>query len=128
MWIKSYIEFKSKDLTECNLLFKYGKIQEINMEFFSGITPFKNNSKLADDIEIFKTYKQSKSNNFCKYFIKKSIDNEVFVMYLKMNYLQYLRLQWQLKKFLIQSKEIKIEFIKYLMIAILSYMAGKFFN
>ena len=55
MWIKSYIEYKTKELIECKLLFKHGKIQEIEMEFFSGIKPFENNSELADNIEILKT-------------------------------------------------------------------------
>ena len=54
MWIKSYIEYKTKELIECKLLFKHGKIQEIEMEFFSGIKPFENNSELADNIEILK--------------------------------------------------------------------------
>lgn len=71
MWVKTYIKYKSAELTECNLLFKHGKIQEINMEHFSGITPFQNNSELSDNIEILKTYKQDNSNHFCKYFIKK---------------------------------------------------------
>lgn len=51
------------------------------MEHFSGITPFQNNSELSDNIEILKTYKQDNSNHFCKYFIKKSIDKEVFIMF-----------------------------------------------
>ena len=110
MWIKSYIEYKTKELIECKLLFKHGKIQEIEMEFFSGIKPFENNSELADNIEILKTYKQDESNKFCKYFIKKSVNKEVLKMFLDINYIQYLKLQWQLKHFLIQSKDIKIEY------------------
>lgn len=51
------------------------------MEHFSGITPFQNNSELSDNIDILKTYKQDNSNHFCKYFIKKSIDKEVFIMF-----------------------------------------------
>ena len=105
MWIKSYIEYKTKELIECKLLFKHGKIQEIEMEFFSGIKPFENNSELADNIEILKTYKQDESNKFCKYFIKKSVNKEVLKMFLDINYIQYLKLQWQLKYFLIQSKD-----------------------
>ena len=73
MWVKAYIRHKTGDLVDCDLLFKHGKIQEVNMEFFKGITPFENNSELADNIDILKTYKQDSSNNFCKYFIKKSI-------------------------------------------------------
>ena len=104
MWIKSYIKYKNPELTECNLLFKHGKIQEINMEHFGGITPFQNNSELADNIEILKTYKQDNSNHFCKYFIKKSIDKEVFIMYLELTKIKHFQLQWQLKKYLIEHK------------------------
>ena len=126
MWIKSYIEYKSKNLIECNLLFKNGKIQEIEMDFFSGIKPFENNSELADNIEILKTYKQNESNMFCKYFIKKSVNNEVLKMFLHINYIQYIKLQWQLKYFLIQSKDIKIELLKYVIFGIIGYLIANF--
>ena len=126
MWIKSYVEYKSKNLIECNLLFKHGKIQEIEIEFFSGIKPFENNSELADNIEILKTHKQDESNMFCKYFIKKSVNNEVFKMFLNINYIQYIKLQWQLKYFLIQSKDIKIELLKYVIFGIIGYLIANF--
>lgn len=124
MWVKAYIKYKTDNLIDCDLLFKHGKIQEINMEFFKNITPFENNSELADNIEILKTYKQDQSNNFCKYFIKKSIDKEVHITYLDLNFFQYFKLQWQLKKYLIQSKDLKIEVLKYIIIGILSFLAG----
>ena len=124
MWVKAYIKYKTDNLIDCDLLFKHGKIQEINMEFFKNITPFENNSELADNIEILKTYKQDQSNNFCKYFIKKSIDKEVHITYLDLNFFQYFKLQWQLKKYLIQSKDLKIEVLKYIIIGILSFLGG----
>ena len=126
MWIKSYIEYKTKELIECKLLFKHGKIQEFEMDFFSGIKPFENNSELADNIEILKTYKQDESNKFCKYFIKKSVNKEVLKMFLDINYIQYLKLQWQLKHFLIQSKDIKIELLKYVIFGIIGYLIANF--
>lgn len=126
MWVKAYIKYKSAELTEFNLLFKYGKIQQVESEIFKGITPFQNNSVLADDIKIFKTHEQNQSNNFCKYFIKKSIGNEVFVMYLKISYFEYLKLQWQLNHYLIQSRDIKIEVLKYIVLGILGLIATKF--
>ena len=107
MWVKAYIRHKTGDLVDCDLLFKHGKIQEVNMEFFKGITPFENNSELADNIDILKTYKQDSSNNFCKYFIKKSIDKEVHLTYLDIDYFQYVKLQWQLKKILDKIKRLK---------------------
>ena len=124
MWVKSYIKYKSLELIECNLLFKHGKIQEINMEHFSGITPFRNNSELADNIEILKTYKQDDSNHFCKYFIKKSIEKEVFIMNLDLTYLQHFKLQWQLKKYLIQSRDLKMEVLKYIVIGLIGFLAA----
>ena len=127
MWVKSFIEYKSKELIECKLLFKHGKIQEIEMEFFNGIKPFENNSELADNIEILKTYKQDESNMFCKYFIKKSINKEVFKIFLDINYFDFLKLQWQLKYFLIQSKDIKVEVLKYIIISILAFVGGLFY-
>ncbi len=126
MWVKAYIKYKTKDLIDCNLLFKHGKIQEVDMEFFKEITPFENNSKLAEDIYILKTYKQDSSNNFCKYFIKKSIDKEVHLTYLDITYLEYLKLQWQLKKFLIQSNELKLDILKYIVVGLLGYFIAIF--
>ena len=126
MWIKAYIKHNSDRLVDCNLLFKYGKIQEVEMEFFKGITPFENNSDLADHIELLKTYKQDKSNNFCKYFIKKSIDKEVHLTYLDISYFQYLKIQWQLKNFLIQSKDLKLDILKYIVVGLLGYLIAIF--
>lgn len=126
MWVKAYIKHKTGNLVDCDLLFKHGKIQEVNMEFFKGITPFENNSELADDIDILKTYKQDNSNNFCKYFIKKSIDKEVHLTYLNITYFQYVKLQWQLKKYLIQSKDLKIDILKYIVIGLIGYLIAIF--
>ena len=126
MWVKAYIRHKTGDLVDCDLLFKHGKIQEVNMEFFKGITPFENNSELADNIDILKTYKQDSSNNFCKYFIKKSIDKEVHLTYLDITYFQYLRLQWQLKKYLIQSNDLKLDILKYIVVGLLGYFIATF--
>ena len=122
MWIKSYIEYRNKNLIECNLLFKHGKIQEIDL--FDNVKPFQENSILADNIEILKTYKQDEYNMFCKYFIKKSINNEVLKMFLDINYIQYIKLQWQLKYFLIQSKDIKIELLKYIIFGLIGYLVA----
>lgn len=121
MWIKAFIKYKYPELIDCTLLFKHGKIQEVNMEFFHGITPFQNNSDLSDNIEILKTYKQDQSNKLCKYFIKKSIDKEVFLIYLDLNYFQYFKLQWQLRKYLIQSKDLKMEILKYIVIGSIGF-------
>jgi len=128
MWIKAFIKYKTNDLTECDLLFKHGKIQEVNMEFFKNIKAFENNSELADNIEILKTYKPDESNKFCKYFIKKSINKEVHLMYLDLTYFRYLRLQWELKHFLIQSRDFKMSILKYLAIALLGFIGGFIFQ
>ena len=126
MQVKAYIKHKTGNLVDCDLLFKHGKIQEVNMEFFKGITPFENNSELDDDIDILKTYKQDNSNNFCKYFIKKSIDKEVHLTYLYITYFQYVKLQWQLKKYLIQSKDLKLDILKYIVIGLIGYFIAIF--
>lgn len=125
MWIKGYIKWKTNDLIPHKFLFKHGKIQEVENENFKEIKAFENNSTLADNFEIFKTYKRDKSNNLCKYYIKKSVDNEVILMFLKINVFQYWKLKWQLKEWLIQSKDFKLEILKYLVIALLAYLVGK---
>ncbi|WP_458626426.1 hypothetical protein [Winogradskyella sp. PC D3.3] len=126
MWINGFIKWKSNDLIPHKFLFKHGKIQEVENENFKGIKAFENNSDLADKLEIFKTYKRDKSNNYSKYFIKKLKENEVFLMFLKINRFQYWRLKWQLKEWLIQSKDFKMEILKYLTTAFLAYLIGKF--
>ena len=47
-------------------------------------------------------------------------------MFLDINYIQYLKLQWQLKHFLIQSKDIKIELLKYVLFGIIGYLIANF--
>ena len=128
MWVKAYLKHKSPDLINCNLLFKHGKIQEVELENFKGITPFENNSELADNIEILKTYKQDSSNNFCKYFIKKSIEKEVFITYLNITRFEHFKLQWQLKKYMIQSKDLKMDILKYVVIGLIGFFAAMFYQ
>lgn len=120
MWIKSYIKYKSEQSIPFDLYFKNGKIQEVKSENFDGITPFQNNSKLAEDLKIEKVYNLSTSPNRAKYFIKKSIDGEVLLMFLDVNKSEYRRLKWQLKGYLIQSKEFKIGFVLAFLGAILA--------
>lgn len=71
MWINGFIKRKKNDLIAHRFLFMHGKIQEVENENFKGIKAFENNSILADNLEIYKTYKRDKSNNYCKYYIKK---------------------------------------------------------
>lgn len=126
MWVDGFIKWKTNDLIPHKFLFKYGKIQEVENENFKGIQAFTNNSTLADDIKIFKTYKRDITNNHSKYFIKKSIDKEIFLIFLKINTFQYWRLKWQMKEWLIQSKDFKLEILKYLTTALIAYLIGKF--
>lgn len=44
----------------------------------------------------------------------------------KLNYFEKVKLKWMLKKYLIQSKEIKIELLKYFLFASLGFIGGKF--
>jgi hypothetical protein len=88
----------------------------------------KNDAELADNIEILKTYKQDNSNHYCKYFIKKSIEKEVFIMNLDIKCVQYLKLQWQLKKYLIQSKDLKMDVLKYVVIGSLGFLIAKVYQ
>ena len=126
MWVNGFIKWKSNELIPHKFLFKYGKIQEVENENFKGIQAFTNNSILADDFKIFKTYKSDITNNHSKYFIKKSIDKEVFLIFLKINTFQYWLLKWQMKEWLIQSKDFKLEVLKYLTTAFIAYLIGKF--
>ncbi|WP_248724165.1 hypothetical protein [Seonamhaeicola sp. ML3] len=125
MWVNGFIKWKTNDLIPHKLLFKHGKIQEVENKNFKGIKALETNSTLADNFEIFKTYKRDKSNNHCKYYIKKSVDEEVFLIFLKINISQYWKLKWQLKEWLIQSKDFKLEILKFLAIALLAYLIGK---
>jgi hypothetical protein len=125
MWVKGFIKWKTNDLIPHNFLFKYGKIQEVENENFKGIQAFENNSTLSDNFKIFKTYKRDKKNNYSRYFIKKSIENEVFLIFLNINIFQYWQLKWQMKEWLIQSKDFKLEILKYVTIALIAFLIGK---
>jgi len=124
MWIKAYVKFKDQISEPFDLYFKYGKVQEMNGYLSEGVFPFQNNSILADDIEIHKFHDSKTSPKDCKYFIKKSVNNEVMLLCLKINLWQYFKLQWQLKTYVIQSKEFKINLIISIISLVLGYLIG----
>lgn len=49
-------------------------------------------------------------------------------MYLDLTHLQHFKLQWQLKKYLIQSKELKMDVLKYIVIGSLGYLIAKVYQ
>ena len=50
--------------------------------------------------------------------------NDSLKVGVKLNYFEKIKLKWMLNKYLIQSKEIKIEILKYFITAILSFIGG----
>ena len=45
-------------------------------------------------------------------------------MYLDLTYFQYFKLQWQLKKYMIQSKDLKMEVLKYIVVGLIGFFAA----
>ena len=126
MKVKAFIQYKTKDLLQCTLLIKRGKIQEAKLPSFDNQIPYMNNSLLSTDIKIEKHYDSKSAPKKLKYFIKKSLNDEVLIMYLDISYIEYLKLKWQLNELLVQSKEFKIGLILTILGAILAYYTNIF--
>lgn len=110
------ITLKNSELVK----FKRTENYEIVEQFSNKIFPIKRSEfeihfldEFDDEIKIF--------NAFIK--IKDSLKVGV-----KLNYFQEVKLKLMLKKYLIQSKEIKIELLKYLLITIISFIGGAFYE
>ncbi|RAJ17540.1 hypothetical protein LX77_03866 [Gelidibacter algens] len=100
----------------CDLVISDSRIKEINLNDIKNTYPELNNSERSILTEIKRFHKPEIIQNGCKYYIQSSVDGELVNIFLDINKIQYFRLKWQLKEWLIQSKDISVDVLKYLVI------------
>ncbi len=99
-------KYKSNDFLDCTLVIERNEIVEFNNGFDVGIYPREYNSELSIIDKIYKTHKaKERIPNECKYYIQKSTKKGLLNVYLDINKLQYFRLKWGIKGYMIQSKD-----------------------
>ena len=113
------------DFTDCEILIEYGKLQRIKFnsrQIFNDYIP-KNSSNF--DLEKVSSdpigFIPSKHNYVINYIGQNS---DLRKIYLRLNLFQLFKLRWNIKKFLVQSREIKIGILKFLLLAALSFIIG----
>ncbi|MDI5899202.1 hypothetical protein [Flavobacterium yafengii] len=109
----------------CDLTITNGKIYDLNIDDIDSYDLFLSNKDHSSDYEIVKIIDTENSpynsNYVLKYF---GGSKKPSLVYLKLNWLEIIRLKFAMRKMLIQSNEIKIELLKYLTTAILSFIGG----
>jgi hypothetical protein len=126
MRIKAYTyngkgKYKENEYLPCDIIVKRNEIVEFIGSFDVGIFPREFNSELSIIEKIYKTHNtKQRVPNGCKYYIQYSTDKGLMNIYLDINKIEYLRLKWGMKKFLIQSKE----FIIGLSIGLILFILG----
>ncbi len=120
MKVNGFTLYKTNEFHDCNLIIKNGEVVEYNSGFIKDIFPKENKSALSKVDEILNVHRPERIPNNCKYYIQHSINGEVLNIYLDVNKMEYFRLKWQLKEYLIQTKEFK----KGVLIAIIVFALG----
>ncbi|MBC5839689.1 hypothetical protein [Flavobacterium muglaense] len=111
----------------CSVLISNGKIYEIDIDkvgaydLILSIKDFSSDYVLEKNIDI-------KNNPFNSNYILKWFGGEKFpsLIYLKLNWIEKCKLDFAMNETLIQSKDIKIEILKYFILAFLGFLGGKF--
>ena len=112
-------KYKENEYLPCSLIIKGNEIVEFHNGFDVGIYPREFNSELSIIDKIYKSHKANdRIPNGCKYYIQKSTGKGLMNIYLDINKIEYLRLKWGLKKYLIQTNEFK----KSLFFALLAFI------
>lgn len=111
--------------SDCEFIIENGKIQMFNCQNDETIYLNISDRKHSTDYELEKLYDVKNSpinyNYVLKYF---GGSQKPFLIYLKLNYYEIIRLKFAMRKMLIQSNEIKVEILKYFITALLSFILG----
>lgn len=117
------------EFTDCEILIEYGKLQRVkfNSRQLMGVYVPKNRAEFeleklsSEPIEFIPVGYNYVINYIGQY-------NDTQKIYLKLNTFKLVKLKWNIKKYLIQSREIKLGILKYLLIAVLSFIGGVLFQ
>lgn len=126
MYLTGKLKYKNIFL-DCSLLISNGKLYELNIDdsdtYFDLILGTKEHSSdyvLEKIIDVKNT--PFNSNYLLKWFAGGKVPS---LIYLKLNLFEKYKLDFAMKQTLIQSRDIKIEILKYCIIAILGFLGGK---
>lgn len=116
---------RNSEFVDCNLIIKYGKIQEI---FFVENKIFKLtefDSEFISNFKIEKHYDTKNSPYNSNYIIKIKSNNDFpHVIYAKLSFVNVFRLKWNAKKYIIQSNDMKKDLLKYILGGIIGFVFG----
>lgn len=115
---------------DCSLLISNGKLYELNIDdsdtYFDLILGTKEHSSdyvLEKIIDVKNT--PFNSNYLLKWFAGGKVPS---LIYLKLNLFEKYKLDFAMKQILIQSRDIKIEILKYFLTFLLSFIVGVFYE
>lgn len=118
-------KYKFNEFLECDLVIERNEIVEFKNGLDVTLYPREYNSELSLITKIYKSYKsKERIPKGCKYYIQYSTKKGLTNIYLDISKTQYWILKWQLKQYLIQSKEIYLDVIKYLIVSAIGFAGG----
>lgn len=108
---------------DCTLTIKNKNIVKIRIGDFIDVYPKEYHSESSTIIEFQKSHRpKTDLPKNCNYYIKYKHKDKLESIYLNINYFQHLQLKWEMKMFLIQSKEFIINLIFALLGTLLGYI------
>lgn len=115
MIITGKIEIDFLKYSDCQINVRYGKINEINIPDVTPLVLASMEIKASTDYSFEKHYNPNKAPYKCNYCIRyKGGYKSENIIYLKLNIIQYYRMMFAMRKMLIQSDDIKKDFLKYI--------------
>ena len=115
---------------DCNLLISNGKLYELNIDDTNTCLDLILGTKEhSSDYVLEKIIDIKNTPYFSNYIIKYFGGSETpSLIYLKLNLFEKYKLDFAMKQTLIQSRDIKIEILKYLLMFLLSFIGGVFYE
>ena len=126
MEVNAFILYKTneQELKPCVLEINHGEIVEFSIWDGNSMYPREYNSSLSGISKIYKTHNANRIQNGCKYYIQHSVKGEVLNIYLDISRIEYFRIKWGMREYIVQSKE----FIVALSIGIILLVLGLILN
>ncbi|MDD2674880.1 MAG: hypothetical protein PHF81_08360 [Flavobacterium sp.] len=127
MNVKGKIQLSFLEYTDVELNVKYGKINEINIPDVSPLVLSSLGIKQSSDYTFEKHYDSQKAPYKSNYYIRYYGGSEKQqIIFLKLNLLQIMQLRYSMRKWLIQSDDMKKDILKYIIGGLLGYGGGLF--
>lgn len=105
----------NNEIFDCSLIIKKGKIYTFDIDNNTSLNLILSNKNHSSDYELLETidskYEPYNSNYVLKYY---GGTETPFLIYLKLNWLKAICLKYAMRKWLIQSNDIKKDVLKYL--------------